>query len=49
MPDQLKLSYALWTRKVIMELIKQETGLDVPIRTSGEYLKRWGFTPLQDI
>lgn len=45
MPDQLKLPYALWTRKAVMELIKQETGVDMPIRTVGEYLKRWGFTP----
>lgn len=44
-PDQLKLDYVLWTRKAVMELIKQETGIDMPIRTVGEYLKRWGFTP----
>jgi hypothetical protein len=25
-----------------MELIKQESGIDMPIRTVGEYLKRWG-------
>jgi transposase len=45
LPDQLKLDYVLWTRKAVMELIKQETGIDMPIRTAGEYLKRWGFTP----
>lgn len=44
-PDQLKLDYVLWTRKAVMELIEQETGLKMPIRTVGEYLKRWGFTP----
>jgi len=44
-PDQLKLDYALWTRKAVMELIEQETGIALPIRTVGEYLKRWGFTP----
>lgn len=44
-PDQLKLDYALWTRKAVMELIQQETGLEMPIRTVGEYLKRWGMTP----
>jgi len=26
------------------ELVKQEYGVDMPIRTVGEYLKRWGFT-----
>lgn len=45
MPDQLKLEYALWTRKAVMELIGQETGITMPIRTVGEYLRRWGFTP----
>jgi transposase len=42
--DQLKMSYVLWTRRAVMELVKQETGLPMPIRTVGEYLKRWGFT-----
>jgi len=48
-PDQLKMTYALWTRKAVMELIKQETGIDMPIRTVGEYLKRWGFTPQKPV
>ena len=44
-PDQLKLPYALWTRKSVQEVIEQRTGLLLPIRTVGEYLKRWGMTP----
>jgi transposase len=48
-PDQIKLDYALWTRKAVMELIKQETGIDMPIRTVGEYLKRWNFTPQKPV
>jgi len=48
-PDQIKLDYALWTRKAVMELIKQKVGIDMPIRTVGEYLKRWGFTPQKPI
>ena len=44
-PDQLKFSFALWTRKAIQLLIKQQLGITMPIRTVGEYLKRWGFTP----
>lgn len=44
-PDQLKLAYVLWTRKAVMELIEQEAGIFMPIRTVGDYLKRWGFTP----
>lgn len=44
-PDQLKMAYVLWTRKAVMELIEQEFEIKMPIRTVGEYLKRWGFTP----
>ncbi len=45
MPDQLKLSFALWTRRAIVELIKREFGTTIAIRTMGTYLERWGFTP----
>lgn len=48
-PDQLKMEYALWTRKAVMELIKQETGIDMPVRTVGDYLKRWGMTPQKPV
>ncbi len=48
-PDQLKLNYALWTRKAVMELIEQEAGIRMPIRTVGEYPKRWGFTPQKPV
>ncbi len=44
-PDQLKMDYALWTRKAVMELIEQESGVKMPIRTVGLYLSRWGMTP----
>lgn len=44
MPDQLKLRYALWTREAVQQLMAQETGVKIAIRTLGEYLKRWGFT-----
>ncbi|MFC4876464.1 IS630 family transposase [Microbulbifer halophilus] len=43
-PDQLKLRYALWTRQAVQQLIQQETGLKIAVRTVGQYLKRWGFT-----
>jgi len=45
MPDQLKLPYALWTRRAIVELIKREFSITIAIRTMGTYLARWGFTP----
>jgi len=44
-PDQLKLAFALWTRRAVQQLIKELFILDMPIRTIGDYLKRWGFTP----
>lgn len=43
-PDQLKLRYALWTREAVQQLIRQESGFMLAIRTVGQYLKRWGFT-----
>ena len=44
-PDQLKFSFALWTRKAVKQLIKHFYSIEMPVRTVGEYLKRWGFTP----
>jgi transposase len=44
-PDQLKLPFALWTRRAVLRIIKKFYGIDMPVRTVGEYLKRWGFTP----
>jgi transposase len=44
-PDQLKLSFALWTRDGVRLAIKQIYGRDLPLRTITDYLKRWGFTP----
>lgn len=44
-PDQLKMNYALWTRESVRELICVRLKIDLPIRTVGDYLKRWGMTP----
>src|SRR5664279_694580 len=43
-PDQLKLPFALWTRRAVCELVEARFGFRLPERTCGEYLKRWGFT-----
>lgn len=48
-PDQLKLPFALWTRKAVQEAILQHHGMKLPIRTVGEYLYRWGFTPQKPV
>lgn len=44
-PDQLKLPFALWTRDAVRVVIKKKYGLDLPLRTITDYLRRWGFTP----
>lgn len=44
-PNQMKLAFALWTRIAVQQLIKQLFTINMPIRTVGEYLSRWGFTP----
>ena len=44
-PDQLKLAFALWTRRSVKELILQQFGIKIALRTVGDYLNNWGFTP----
>jgi len=44
-PDQLKLPFVLWTRIAVQKLIMELWGIEVPIRSIGDYLKRWNFTP----
>ena len=45
MPDQLKLPYALWTRKAVKELIKRELDIEIALTTTGYYLRSWGYSP----
>lgn len=44
-PQQLKLPFALWNRKAIQSVIYQKWRVKIAIRTIGDYMKRWGFTP----
>lgn len=44
-PDKAGLSYALWNRKAIKELVKKKTKKTMVIETVSKYAKRWGFTP----
>lgn len=39
----------LWTRQAVRQVILQEFGLRLPIRTVGEYLRRWGLTPQRPV
>lgn len=48
-PEQMKMDFYLWSRAAVMQLIEQEYGIKLPVRTVGKYLRRWGFTPQKPI
>lgn len=48
-PEQMKMDFALWTREAVLVYIREHFGIKMPVRTVGEYLKRWGFTPQKPI
>jgi transposase len=43
-PEDLGIASPLWTRRAVRDLISQQYGIAMPVRTVGEYLKRWGYT-----
>lgn len=45
MPQACGILSPLWTRRAVRDLIQQRFGIEMPVRTVGEYLKRWGYTP----
>ena len=48
-PQQLKLPFALWSRDAVRLAIRKKYGLELPLRTITDYLKRWGFTPQKPV
>jgi transposase len=48
-PQKLEIPSALWTRQAVQVLIKQQVGIRLPIRTVGEYLRRWGYRPQKPV
>ena len=48
-PEQLKMDFSLWSRAAVGQLIEQEFGIKLQVRSIGKYLKRWGFTPQKPI
>jgi len=48
-PEQLKMEFALWSRAAVGQLIEQEYGIKLHVRSVGKYLARWGFTPQKPI
>lgn len=49
LPDQLKLSYGLWTREAVQQLILNKYGIELSRWQVGRYLKSWGYTPQKPI
>jgi transposase len=43
-PQDVGIAHALWTRRAVRDLIRQECGIDLAERTVGLYLRRWGYT-----
>jgi transposase len=48
-PEQLKMDFHLWSRAAVGQLIEQELGIKLQVRSIGKYLTRWGFTPQKPI
>jgi transposase len=48
-PADHGIASGLWTRQAVRQLLLQEFGLRLPIRTVGEYLRRWGLTPQRPV
>jgi transposase len=48
-PEQLKMDFSLWSRAAVGQLIEQEFGIKLQVRSIGKYLARWGFTPQKPI
>ena len=44
-PRQLSFGFALWTRKMIRELIRRQFGVEVSLVTVGRILKKLGMSP----
>ena len=43
-PEELGIAAPLWNRRAARDLIRQECGITLAVRTVGLYLRRWGFT-----
>ncbi len=43
------MDFSLWSRAAVGQLIEQEFGIRLQVRSIGKYLARWGFTPQKPI
>jgi transposase len=43
-PEDLEIASPLWSRGAVRDLIQKELGIELAVRTVGDYLQRWGYT-----
>ena len=48
-PEDYGIESTRWTRKAVRALIEQLCEVKMPIRTVGEYLNRWGYSPQKTV
>jgi len=46
-PSAYGLQYHLWSREALVMLVRQQTGVDLPLRTVSHYMERWGYASSQ--
>lgn len=44
-PEDYDIDSSLWDRRAVQALIEQLCQVQMPVRTVGDYLKRWGYSP----
>jgi len=49
LPDQLKMSFGLWTRDAVKQLLIDRYDVELSRWQIGRYLKSWGYTPQKPI
>ena len=48
-PDFFPLPFALWTREAVQQLIRNQYGIDMPVRTITDFFNRWMLTPQKPV
>ena len=48
-PRQAQFDFGLWTRKIVRELIRRESGTGCTLQNAGKILKRLGFSPQRPV
>jgi len=49
LPDQLGLSFFLWTRAAVVDLIEWQYGMRITEQCAGQYLEKWDMTPQKPV